>query len=191
MNFASIINPVKRKKSRKNCLLFDAYYKFSVRFSCVFDVKSNGDAFLNIIENNQFKSLIHLALKFRSSTDEILKAFLSSKLSKERQENEDLRIRNQKLEENLSSKNSDIMKYDTELKKFMFEKEKLIEQISLEEQRRLNDLKQGFLEKESRFLKESELEKKNLVEKYEKTVNDLQKKTENLTFLNNDLSETK
>ncbi len=171
--------------------LFYIFYKFSFSFSCVFDVKVNGDAFLNIIENNQFKSLIHLALKFRASTDEILKAFLSNKLSKERQENEDLRIRNQKLEENLASKNSDIMNYDTELKKFMFEKEKLIEQISLEEQRRLNDLKQSFLEKESRFLKESELEKKNLIEKYEKTINDLQKKTENLTFLNKDLSETK
>ena len=146
---------------------------------------------MNIIENNQFKSLIHLSLKFRSSTDEILKSFLSSKLSKERQENEDLRIRNQKLEENVSLKNSELIKLDNELKKFMFDKEKMMEQISLDEQKRLNDLKQGFLEKETKFLKEAENEKKNLVDKYEKTVGELQKKTESFNIQNNDLSESK
>lgn len=98
-------------------------YKF-VSFSCVFDTKNNGDGFLNIIENNQFKSLVHLALKFRSSTDETLKTFLSNKLSKEKQENEDLRIKNQRLEENIMNKTTELAKYDNELKKFIFEKDK-------------------------------------------------------------------
>jgi uncharacterized caspase-like protein len=157
---------------------------FFISFSCVFDIKNNGDAFLNIVENNQFKSLIHLALKFRASTDEILKAFLSSKLSKEKQENEDLRIRNQKLEEGLTMKNSELVKYDNELKKFLYEKEKIIEQISLDEQKKLNDLQQSYLEREGKFLKESEFEKKSLVEKYERTLNELQKKNENFSFVN-------
>jgi len=164
---------------------------FFISFSCVFDIKNNGDAFLNIVENNQFKSLIHLALKFRASTDEILKAFLSSKLSKEKQENEDLRIRNQKLEEGLTMKNSELVKYDNELKKFLYEKEKIIEQISLDEQKKLNDLQQSYLEREGKFLKESEFEKKSLVEKYERTLNELQKKNENFSFVNNELSEAK
>ena len=167
------------------------FFLKKISFSCVFDIRSSGDAFLNIIENNQFKSLIHLSLKFRASTDEILKSFLSAKLSKERQENEDLRIRNQKLEENLTMKNSELVKYDNELKKFLFEKEKMIEQINLDEQKRLNDLKQSFFEKESKTMRDFENEKKTMVERYEKTLNELQKKVENLSFVNNELSEAK
>ena len=116
---------------------------------------------------------------------------MSTKLSKERQENEDLRIRNQKLEENLTMKNSELVKYDNELKKFLFEKEKMIEQINLDEQKRLNDLKQSFFDKESKNMRDLENEKKNMVERYEKTVNELQKKVENLSFVNNELSEAK
>lgn len=132
-----------------------------------------------------------MALKFRSSTDDTLKTFLSNKLSKEKQENEDLRIKNQKLEEALAAKTSDLARYDNELKKFSFEKEKLIEQISLEEQKKINELKHLNLEKETKLLKESELDKKNLIEKYEKMVGEMQKKIENFTFSNNDLSENK
>ena len=116
---------------------------------------------------------------------------MSAKLSKERQENEDLRIRNQKLEENLTMKNSELVKYDNELKKFLFEKEKMIEQINLDEQKRLNDLKQSFFEKESKTMRDFENEKKTMVERYEKTLNELQKKVENLSFVNNELSEAK
>lgn len=134
---------------------------------------------------------MHLALKFRSSTDETLKTFLSSKLSKEKQENEDLRIKNQKLEEALALKTSDLARYDNELKKFSFEKEKLLEQINLEEQKKINELKHLNLEKETKLLKESELDKRNLVDKYEKMISEMQKKLENFTYSNNDLSENK
>lgn len=135
--------------------------------------------------------MIHLALKFRASTDETLKAFLANKLGKEKQENEDLRIRNQKLEESLVSKSSELMKFDNEFKKFMYEKEKLIEQITLEEQKKFNDFRQSTLEKEAKSVRDSEIEKRNLVEKYEKIVFELQKKNETLGLINIELSESK
>ena len=37
----------------------------------------NSESTLAVIENNEFKRLTHLALRFRSATDEILKNFLS------------------------------------------------------------------------------------------------------------------
>lgn len=50
---------------------------------------------------NQFKTLVHLALKFRCATDEILKNYLATKLTKEQNENEELRIKNSRLDEGL------------------------------------------------------------------------------------------
>lgn len=64
-------------------------------------MKTNGESFLKVTEMNQFKTLVHLSLKFRCATDEILRNYLASKLTKEKVDNENLRIKNSKLEGNL------------------------------------------------------------------------------------------
>ena len=45
--------------------------------------------------------MTHLSLKFKLATDDIIKNYLSQKLSKEKVDNEDLRIRNKRLDDNL------------------------------------------------------------------------------------------
>lgn len=83
-------------------MLFVTIVYFKIRFGCVFETKKNGETHLKITETNQFKSLVHLSLKFKSATDDILKAYLATKLQKERLDNEDLRIKNSRLEENVT-----------------------------------------------------------------------------------------
>lgn len=38
---------------------------------------ASGESIFNVVENNEFKKLVHLSLKFKTATDEVLKNFLS------------------------------------------------------------------------------------------------------------------
>lgn len=50
----------------------------SINFSCVLDTTKSPDVVFQIVENNEFKSLTHLSLKFRSANDEMLKKYLTA-----------------------------------------------------------------------------------------------------------------
>ena len=89
-----------------------------VVFDIVLETRQTGEAFLNFIENNQFKALCHLSLRFREATDQILKQHLAHRLTFERSGNEDLRIKNERLEEGLLKKCEDYEKVVTELKRY-------------------------------------------------------------------------
>ncbi len=62
---------------------------------------SSGESIFNVVENNEFKKLVHLSLKLKTATDEVLKNFLSQRLGKEKVENEENRNRIKKLEDQL------------------------------------------------------------------------------------------
>lgn len=70
-----------------------------VTFFITVDVRQNGDCFFSVVENNEFKRLTHLTLRFRSATDDTLKNYLSQRLSKFMVDNEDLKARCKKLED--------------------------------------------------------------------------------------------
>lgn len=153
------------------------------------DLKNAHDGIFNIMETNHFKALVHLSLKLRSASDESLKAYLASKLTKEKSENEELRSRNSKLEESLNSKMYENDRLQAELRKSQAEKEKVIEQILLDEQRKLNEFKEQSLRNETSSLREAEAEKKELIKKYEAQIEDLLGKNNNLGKVVKDLSE--
>jgi spindle assembly abnormal protein 6 len=48
-----------------------------VAFYIAVDIRPNGEATFSVVENNEFKRLTHLSLKFKTATDDILKHFLS------------------------------------------------------------------------------------------------------------------
>jgi spindle assembly abnormal protein 6 len=48
-----------------------------VSFYINVEIRANGECVFSVVENNEFKRLTHLALRFRSATDEILKNYLS------------------------------------------------------------------------------------------------------------------
>ena len=140
---------------------------------------------------NQFKKLCHLNLKFRASTDENLKKYLSNKFSKERQENEEIRIKNQRLEENLQQKCNEIEECYMQNNKMKEEKEKIIENLIIEEKKKFNLYQEKIIEKETALIKENENYKNNMTEKYEKKINDLQNKNDILSQNNQELNEIK
>ena len=61
------------------------------------------EGFFKIVETNQFKALTHLCLKFHAATDDVLKQYLSDRLTKERMSNESLKDDNANLSETLSN----------------------------------------------------------------------------------------
>ena len=66
----------------------------SVLFSCELEIKNTVEAHLRINEKNKFKLLTHLSLKFLSANDQILKNYLSTKLNRFKNDNDDYRIHN-------------------------------------------------------------------------------------------------
>ena len=64
----------------------------SVVFQCELEIKNISDAYLRINEKNKFKLLTHLALKFLNANDVTVKNYLSTNLTKFKNENEDYRI---------------------------------------------------------------------------------------------------
>ena len=63
----------------------------SNKFIAVFDQQSGGaDAFLQIVETNQFKALTHLSLSFRKANDDLLKKHLATKIKESMQNRSEL-----------------------------------------------------------------------------------------------------
>lgn len=149
----------------------------------------NGDSNLLILETNPFKSLIHLTLKFRSSTDETLKTFLSNKLNGFKQENEDLRIKNQRLEETLNSKIFDYGKLEEEMRRMKEEGGKREERREEEDRRKESERRMQWVEKEEIMRREWEGERKAMKEREERIVGELERKLAILIKNNEELNE--
>lgn len=62
----------------------------NMKFYCTLDMTKVNDTMFLIQQNNQFKVLTHLSLKFRLATDDQTKLYLSRCLAKERRDNEQL-----------------------------------------------------------------------------------------------------
>ena len=149
-----------------------------INFACVLETRSTGEAFLNVVENNQFKALCHLSLRFREATDQILKQHLASRLSSERSANEDLRIKNERLEEALMKRSEDFERATSELKHFQEERDRKIDHLLLEKQREINQLREDSLGKETTAARDYDKERRSLVEQYEREIRELQQKLE-------------
>ncbi|CAD8155831.1 unnamed protein product [Paramecium octaurelia] len=151
----------------------------------------NGESTLAVIENNEFKKLTHLSLRLRSATDDILKYFLANKLAIEKQENEELQKKTKKLTEQLEEKQWELENLKSEVRKFTEDNNAVLQQIQLDEQKKLNDFREQALSRETNFKRESENEKQFIIEKYEKIVFELQNKYTQLQQINQELSEQK
>ncbi|CAD8109432.1 unnamed protein product [Paramecium primaurelia] len=151
----------------------------------------NGESTLAVIENNEFKKLTHLSLRLRSATDDILKYFLANKLAIEKQENEEFQKKTKKLTEQLEEKQQELENLKSEVRKFTEENNAVLQQMQLDEQKKLNDFREQALIKETNFKRESENEKQFIIEKYEIIVQELQNKYTQLQQINQELSEQK
>jgi len=143
------------------------------------------------VETNQFKALTHLSLKFREANDQSLKQYLAVRLAEERASNEKLRQRIDGLEDHLSAKNSDLERASMDLHKLQSDRDKTVEQLLLDEQKKLNELKETSFEREKAMQREFDSQKKELTSYYESNIKELQNKLERALKENSDLTNIK
>ena len=154
-------------------------------------MKNTGEAAFNIVETNQFKALTHLSLKFREANDQTLKQYLALRLSDEKSTNEKLRIRIDGLEDTLSMKSNELEKSTVDLMRFQNDRDKTIEKLLLDEQRKLSELKQTSFERETTLQKEFDREKKEWTQQYENNIRELQARIDRISKENSDLTSIK
>ena len=162
-----------------------------VKFMCVLNVKNTGEATFNIVETNQFKALTHLSLKFREANDQTLKQYLSNRLSEEKNTNDKLRNRIEGLEENLNVKSNDLERSTMDLMRLQNEREKTIEKLLLEEQKKINELKEQSFNKEVSLKTDFEQYSKENNQRYENSIRELQGRVDRLSKENSELSAVK
>lgn len=61
------------------------------RFICSLNVGISNEAILSLVEQNQYQTLVHVALKLRQGNDDAVKRHLASRLKETRDANEQLR----------------------------------------------------------------------------------------------------
>ncbi len=93
-------------------LFEDVIRKENQRLLITFELKGN-DGFLRVVENNQFRQLVHLELVFHVANDTTVKEYLASELKKLRQKHSKLDNQFKITEDSLARK---LEKSETELR---------------------------------------------------------------------------
>ena len=130
-----------------------------------------------------------MSLKFREATDQVLKQFLAQSLSTEKSINDDQRTKIENLEQNLNDRTNELDKTAKELRKVQDDVNKRIQEILLQEQRKLHDDKEASFEKETKIIRDFEDEKKQLAARYDRSSRELQTKFDVLSINAQDLKE--
>jgi len=143
------------------------------------------------VETNQFKALTHLSLKFREANDQSLKQYLAQRLAEERATNEKLRFRIDGLEDTLSGKHNELERANMDLHKLQSDRDKTVEQLLLDEQKKLNELKENAFEREKNLQREFDSQRKEMTSYYESNIKELQNKLEKALKENTELTNIK
>lgn len=173
--------PSKLAEILEKCLSVSMSRDDRIGFDLVLETKQTGEALLNVIEQNHFKALCHLSLKFREATDHILKQHLAHRLSVEKSQNEELRITNERLEMALARRTQEYEQVLAELKRFQEERDQKIEQILLQKQKELTDFAKESFDKEKALNSSYESELRKLTEAHQKTLRELNEKLDSTT----------
>lgn len=160
----------------------------SQKFICTLDKGQGFEGTLNICENNLFRQIVHLSLKLRSGSDEIVKKHLAGKLKEYKGLCENLEVKLSQTEELLQLKSAeykDIVK-DFEILNSEFERK--IEETKLMWQDKMSNMKQQMIENQHKLSTQSDQEKRYLAEKLEKQLEETTGKLESTQGKLNEIS---
>lgn len=113
------------------------------------------------------------------------------RLADEKSTNEKLRIRIDGLEDTLSMKSNELERSTVDLMRFQNDRDKTIEKLLLDEQRKLSELKHEAFERETSLQKEFDREKKEWTQQYENNIRELQARIDRISKENSELTAIK
>ncbi|CAG9332169.1 unnamed protein product [Blepharisma stoltei] len=161
------------------------------KYSCSIQKASNQEATLRINENNNMRELNHLALRFRSANDEIIKAHLAKNLKEFKARSEDWESKFHKCEEALELRSAEFNDIRRQYEKLFADCERKIEEQKLQGQADCQTIRQQMLDTQRTAQMRYEEEKKFASERYEQKINELSSKLELYQNKSNELTGNK
>lgn len=153
-----------------------------INFGCNLDLTKSPDVLFQIVENNEFKSLTHLNLKFRSANDEMVKKYLSNGWKTKRSEYDVLYSKYTDLSENYELKVSQYEKLAEEVRNISEENHHAMEKQKNDYEKKINQLRESFLEKENNNMRTFENDKMGSDIKFKEREEMLMQKVEKLEY---------
>ena len=136
-------------------------------FICIFELGVSGDALFKIVQQNQFKASDHLRLKFKRGNDEAIKKYLSCKLKDAKSKIDELFQKSNEFEQAYAKgqETNEQLMYD--ISQLREENRRIVDQMKIEEQKKINDVKEKMLVEQSEMQARNDQEKKDYNQKSE------------------------
>ena len=162
-----------------------------IAFACTLDQCNQPEVYFNIVENNEFKSLTHLSLKFRSANDEMIKNYLATGWKTKKSEYEAQYERYTNMSENYDLKYSQSERLADEMRNVTEEAYHREEKLKNDYEKKINLLKEQFQEKENNWMKNYEGEKFGVESRFKEREELLLAKVERQERVSSELQEKK
>lgn len=149
----------------------------SKRFVCSLQVGISNEAVFSLVEQNQYQTLAHLSLKLKQGNDETVKRHLASKLKESKEAIMNLKRSLDALDDTYAKSVSTNEQIMTEFNQLREENRRIVDQLKIEEQKRLNEMKESSFSVQEKMLLEqaeiqarSESEKRDMAHRHQKDV---------------------
>ena len=145
-------------------------------FLAVFELSMSGDAQFKIVQTNQFKASDHLRLRFKKGNDEAIKKFLSEELKNAKVNARTLNEKALNLESVYVKQNETNEQLMYDIQQLREENRRVVDQMKIEEQKKINDVKEKMLLEQSEMQARNDADKKDYNMKSENQISELQEK---------------
>lgn len=115
------------------------------RFLCSLQVGVSNEGVLSLVEQNQYQTLIHVSLRLKQGNDESIKRHLATRLKDSRDTCDQLKRSLETLDQayhKATTTNEQIMAEFNQLRE---DNRRIVDQLKIEEQKHLNELKERML----------------------------------------------
>lgn len=166
-------------------------YEETPKFVCTMLRSGSQDATLNVVENNLFKQLCHLSLRFRSANDEIIKSHLAKNVKEYKSKSEEMELKLQKCEDSLELRTAEFNDIRRQYEKLYTDCERKIEDQRLQGQAECTTIRQQMLDTQRNMQTHFDEEKKFVADRYEQKISELSNKLELYQNKSNELTGNK
>lgn len=160
-------------------------------FVCVFELGHSNEAVFKIVQTNQFKASDHLRLRFKRGNDESIKKYLAEKYKQSITSLAETQERNLSLEQAFKNSQETNEQLMFDIQQLREENRRIVDQMKIEEQKKVNEVKEKMLVEQSEMQARNDHEKKDHSTRSELQIKELQDKLLALTEANNALQDAK
>lgn len=143
---------------------------------CVLELSPSNEAVFKIVQQNQFKASDHLRLRFLRGNDQQIKKYLANKLKTSLNLISELQDKSSTFETSYhkSTETNEQLMYD--IQQLREENRRIVDQLKIEEQKKINEVKEKMLVEQSEMQARNDRDKKETVSRLERQALEHQEK---------------